>query len=214
MPLLPSCCCPAPCCCCSAHCPGWPPRSWPPAHAQRGALSAAAQEPEGGVGLRLPPLLICQGRAPHQKVRLYRFYFSRGSGLKSPPCLFFPKNFSNQKFSLGTGRRWAGGWFRRTPGRVVRLPPAFPLGCPFAGRGGAVNGPVRRSFIFPGGGLGVLFGVPVSPAGEVLSSPQMPVPDNETKAGIFSGKVIIVDNGSDCRKTLKAAILCPIMTCN
>ena len=46
-----------------------------------------------------------------------------------------------------------------------------------------------------GEGLGAHFGVPVSPAGDVLSSPQMPVPDNETKAGIFPGKVIIVDHG-------------------
>ena len=41
----------------------------------------------------------------------------------------------------------------------------------------------------------MLFGLPVSPAGEVLSSPQVPVQDNETKAGIFPGKVIIVDHG-------------------
>jgi hypothetical protein len=37
--------------------------------------------------------------------------------------------------------------------------------------------------------------VPVLPADEVLSSPQMPVQDNETIGGIFSGKVIIVDHG-------------------
>ena len=37
--------------------------------------------------------------------------------------------------------------------------------------------------------------MPVSPAGEVLSSPHVPVPDNETKAGIFPGKVISVDHG-------------------
>ena len=37
--------------------------------------------------------------------------------------------------------------------------------------------------------------VPVSPAGEVLSSPQVPVQDNETIAGIFLRKVIIVDSG-------------------
>ena len=56
-----------------------------------------------------------------------------------------------------------------------------------------------------GEGLGAHFGVPVSPAGDVLSSPQMPVPDNETKAGIFPGKVIIVDHG----KLMKHSVCCP-----
>ena len=77
-----------------------------------------------------------------------------------------------------------------------RVTPApFPLGCPFAGRGGAESAPQRRRFIFLGGCLGAHFRVPVSPAGEVLSSPEMPVQDNETKAGIFPVKVIIVDSG-------------------
>ena len=39
------------------------------------------------------------------------------------------------------------------------------------------------------------FRVPVFPAGEVLSSPQMLGEDNETIAGIFPGEVIIVDSG-------------------
>jgi len=58
-----------------------------------------------------------------------------------------------------------------------------------------VSGPVRHRFIFPQGGLGAHLRVPVSPADEVLSSPRMPLPDNETIAGIFPGKVIIVDSG-------------------
>ena len=37
---------------------------------------------------------------------------------------------------------------------------------PFAGRGGAVSGPKSRRFIFPGGGLGAHFRVPVLPAGK------------------------------------------------
>jgi len=41
------------------------------------------------------------------------------------------------------------------------LPPRLPLASPFAARGGAVSGPESRRFIFPGGGLGVHFGVPV-----------------------------------------------------
>ena len=48
--------------------------------------------------------------------------------------------------------------------------------------------------------LGAHFRVPVSPAGEVLSSPQIPVQDNETKAGIFPGEVIIVDHGKKSGK--------------
>ena len=51
---------------------------------------------------------------------------------------------------------------------------------------------------FWGDVLGAHFRLPVSPAGEVLSSPQMPVQDNETKGGIFPGKVISVEHGSDC----------------
>ena len=41
------------------------------------------------------------------------------------------------------------------------------MGAPFAGRGGAVSGPQRRRFIFPGGGLGAHFRVPVLPEVEV-----------------------------------------------
>jgi len=74
-------------------------------------------------------------------------------------------------------------------------PAALPLGASFASRGGPVSGPVRRRFIFPGGGLGAHLRVPVSPAGEVLSSPQMLGEDIETIAGIFPGKVISVEHG-------------------
>jgi len=38
------------------------------------------------------------------------------------------------------------------------------------------------------------------------SSPQMPVQDNETKGGIFSGKVIIVDNGKIVAKQLTCCV--------
>ena len=48
---------------------------------------------------------------------------------------------------------------------------------------------------FREGGLGAHLRVPVPPAGEVLSSPQMSVPDNNIKGGIFPGKVIIVEAG-------------------
>jgi hypothetical protein len=41
------------------------------------------------------------------------------------------------------------------------------MGAPFAGRGGSVSGPVRRRFIFPGGGLGARLRLPVLPSGEV-----------------------------------------------
>jgi hypothetical protein len=41
------------------------------------------------------------------------------------------------------------------------------MGGPFAGRGGAVCGPVRRRFIFPEGRLRRLLGVPVPLAGKV-----------------------------------------------
>ena len=57
------------------------------------------------------------------------------------------------------------------------------------------NGPGSSRFIVLGGGLWALLRVPVLPAGEVLSSPQMLGEDNETKAGIFPGKVIKVDHG-------------------
>ena len=69
------------------------------------------------------------------------------------------------------------------------------LGVTVCGPWRGCGGSVRCRFIFPGGGLGAHFSLPVPPAGEVLSSPQMPVQDNETKAGIFPGKVIIVDHG-------------------
>jgi hypothetical protein len=42
-----------------------------------------------------------------------------------------------------------------------------PLDFPFRGRSEAVSAPVRRRFIFPGGGLGVHLRLPVSPAGDV-----------------------------------------------
>ena len=44
---------------------------------------------------------------------------------------------------------------------------ALPLDSPFRGHGGAVSGPQRRRFIFPGGGLEAHFRVPVLPAGKV-----------------------------------------------
>ena len=64
-----------------------------------------------------------------------------------------------------------------------------------------MSGPQRRRFIFPGGGLGAQFRVPVSPAGEVLSpTPEIFLPtdvgeDNKKISGIFPGEVIMVDNG-------------------
>jgi hypothetical protein len=69
------------------------------------------------------------------------------------------------------------------------------LATPFAGRGGAVSGPQRRRFIFPGGDLGVHLRLPESPAGEVLSSLQMLVQDIWILSGMFPGKVIIVEGG-------------------
>ena len=58
----------------------------------------------------------------------------------------------------------SSGPLRRTP----FAPPApFTLGAPFRGRGGAVSGPQRRRFIFPGGGLGAHFRVPLPPAGKL-----------------------------------------------
>ena len=46
-----------------------------------------------------------------------------------------------------------------------------------------MSGPQRRRFIFLGGGLGAHLRVPVSPAGEVLSSPQMSVMREHQVAG-------------------------------
>jgi len=55
---------------------------------------------------------------------------------------------------------------------------AFPVGATFAGRGGPVVN--LRAVDLPclGEVLGAHFRVPVSPVGEVLSSPQIPVQDN------------------------------------
>ena len=84
---------------------------------------------------------------------------------------FSPK-ILKPKIRLGRGQRWAKAvaasgmvpadhWPR---GKVTH---AYFLGVPFAARGGAVSGPESRRFIFPGGGLGAHFRVPVLPPGEV-----------------------------------------------
>jgi len=65
----------------------------PPAFAQRGALSATAQEPEGGVRLRLPPLTIILGWHPTSKISPILVIPRRGGrGRKHPPVFFFLKN--------------------------------------------------------------------------------------------------------------------------
>jgi hypothetical protein len=100
----------------------------------------------------------------------------------------------------GIGRRWAGavaasGIVPADPWPRGKVTPGFPLGASFRGRGEGVTALTAVDLSFRGGGLGAHFGVPVSPPSEVLSSPQMRVQDIETIAGIFPGKVIIVDHG-------------------
>jgi hypothetical protein len=68
----------------------------------------------------------------------------------------------------------------------------------FAGRGGAVMALGAVDLSFRGEVWGRISGCRCSPASEVLSSPQMLGEDIETKGGIFPGKVIIVEHGSDC----------------
>ena len=75
-----------------------------------------------------------------------------------PPCTGIPKNFISKIWPVGGAFL---GRFKHFTGPPV-LPPLWG-GAPFAGRGGAVSGPQRRSFIFPGG----RFWLPVPPAGEV-----------------------------------------------
>ena len=67
------------------------------------------------------------------------------------PKIFKAKIRPGSEVGLEPWRHRGGwGWFRRTPGRVARLPCLLPLGFPFRGRGGAVSGPESRRFIFPG----------------------------------------------------------------
>ena len=69
----------------------------------------------------------------------------------------------------GTNILYMADWRGLTAGDLsISLPPwVFPWTPPFAGRGGAVNGPQCRRFIFPGGGLGADFLVLVPPGGKV-----------------------------------------------
>jgi hypothetical protein len=66
-------------------------------------LSATDQEPEGGVGLRLPPLLKCLVSTRHQKFRLYRFVPRKTPAWNTPPASTLPQNiipkFCNRPFS-------------------------------------------------------------------------------------------------------------------
>jgi len=71
-----------------------------------------------------------------------------------------PKNFI-RKIWPGLGG-FSGGRFKHFTG-----PLTLSMGILFAGRGGAVSGPVRRRFSLPEGGLGAHFRVPMLPAGEV-----------------------------------------------
>ena len=161
--------------------PSWdnpPPLPAQPAAACPHARNATWPQPENrNPGMApLPPLCINARPDTNLKIFVYTVFVSRGDpGWKHPPAFFPPKNFQTKNpawvaggVGLGPWRRRGGwGWFRRTPGRVARLPMPFPLGAPFRGRGGAVSGPQSRRFIFPGGGLGAHFRVPVLPAGEV-----------------------------------------------
>ena len=75
-----------------------PPGTGPLPHALgRGVLSATAQEPGSGVGLRIAPYLYARA-GHHIKIRLYRFYCPGAPDLKSPPMptgspkIFISKN--------------------------------------------------------------------------------------------------------------------------
>ena len=148
----------------------------PPALARLSfVLSATAPNTDTGEVPLTPPLLKCLVGTRHQKFRLWRFFPQRKPVLKMPPCLPDSQKFYKQKSGLCRGLRWPGAvassasW-RIGPGLAEPWPRrkathALTVGAPFASRGGAVSGPVRRRLIFPGGGLRVHFGVPVLPPG-------------------------------------------------
>ena len=114
----------------------------------------------------------------------------------TPPVFFSPKIFQTKNSAW---KRTALGWVRGGVGSAgdgsggplaawQGDPCPLTLGCPFAARGGPVSGPQRRRFIVPVGGQGAQFRLPVSPAGEVLSSPQMSVKIIKRYMAFFRGR--------------------------
>jgi hypothetical protein len=107
-----------------------------------------------------------------------------GTGLLPPLCLNVPHGQNSQNLSRGNQQQATrdgtqaknfisakSGWVARPSWGDLSILQAtlyfFPFGRPFAGRSGAVSGPQRRRFIFPGEGLGAHFRVQVPSVGEV-----------------------------------------------
>jgi hypothetical protein len=108
---------------------------------------AKAETGNPGMG-PIPPLV--------NMLRADIFSKFRSQGNRPPWPRLSPKNF---KTNNPAGVAGALGWGRRgiapdRDGASGPLAAPLPLGAPFAGRGRAVSGPVRRGFIFPGGGSG------------------------------------------------------------
>jgi hypothetical protein len=155
-----------PCCHALLPCPSWcsaPPL--PPApfsHLARLPGSLRRRRQPGGFSAQEPdagdrsPVRPCLNMPPTE---IFSKFQSR-KNRKYPP-LMGPKlkNFISKIWS-------SGGFLGRFKQFTGTPDPFFSLGAPFAGRGGAVSGPQRRRFIFPGG-QGARFWLPVSPAGEV-----------------------------------------------
>jgi|GEM_PF-2571208 len=117
------------------------------------------------------PLTDMLGQHPTSKISLCRFVPQGTPGEKYPPPAstlsrnFISKNPTWYRSALGRGRGGVGdGSFG--PLAAAQGYPCLPLGATFRGPGGAVSGPESRRFIFPGGGLGAHFRLPVLPAGE------------------------------------------------
>ena len=118
-----------------------------------------------------PLTFLCSGRTRSQNFRLYRFRPLKRPRQKTPPVFWIPKKFKTKNPTWVAGgvglEPWQLGMVPADPWPRGKITPGQnSLSAPFRGRGGAVSGPQRRRFIFPGEGLGTQFRVPVLPAGK------------------------------------------------
>jgi len=152
--------------------PGYMAQPWvhrsrpgPSSPGTKGAHPATDGEPEGGVGLRLPPQALFVPRTPTPKYYSYRFVPPQDPCKKHPPAFFPPKNFQTKKLpwvpgGVGLGMIPAYPWPR---GKVT-----LPLTTDPPLRGVAWLWRPSAPYIYlSGAGLGAHLRVPVLPAGKV-----------------------------------------------